>query len=264
VIERAAGALRHLGAVEFGQDLVDAGGGRTNRIGDVLIAQRAIALAVLREIERDDRNVFALGVGPDVGFGPMQDRMNAQMRAGRRRSVELVPELRGLIAHVPAAFESARREHALLGAGRFLIAANAGDQAVKAIFGQRPLQPFGLARGGARGRRQGRIDRVDRRAGFDLEIKIPFLAVAIAERVHLRKFLAGVDMQCRKRHAAEEGLARQPDHHVGIFSQRPQQRELLQPRKRLPQNVDALRLELVEMVHRGGRQLSVSQNFRHG
>src|SRR5256885_10197117 len=51
---------------------------------DVLIAQRAIALAVLRKIKRDDRNVFALGVGPDVGLGPMQDRVNAQMRARRQ------------------------------------------------------------------------------------------------------------------------------------------------------------------------------------
>jgi hypothetical protein len=161
-------------------------------------------------------------------------------------------------------FESARREHALLGARRFLVAANAGDQAVKAIFGQRPFEPLGLARGGARGRRQGRIDGVDRRAGLNLEIELPFLAVAIAERIHLRKFLPGVDVQRRKRHAAEEGLARQPDHHVGIFPQRPQQRELLQPRERLAQNVDALRLEFVEMVHRGGRQLSVCQNFRHG
>src|ERR1700742_2129360 len=50
-----------------------------------------------------------------------------------------------------------------------------------------------------------------------------------AECVHLRKFLAGVDMQRGKRHAAEERLARQPDHHVGIFTERPEQRELLQP-----------------------------------
>ena len=225
-------------------------GGRSHRVGDVLIAERAIALAVLRQIQRDDRNVLALGVGPDVGLGPMQDRMDAQMRARRRRGVELVPEFRRLIAHVPSAFGAARREHALLGAGGFLVAANAGDQAVEAVFGERQLQPFGLARGGARGRRQGRIDGVDRRAGLDLEIELPFLAVAIAERVHLGKFLAGVDMQGRERHAAEEGLARQPDHHVGILAERPQQRELLQPREGLPENVDALRLELVEVVHR--------------
>ena len=86
------------------------------------VAERAIALAVPCEIQRDDRYVLALGVGPDVGFGPMQDRMDAQMRARRRRGVELIPEFRRLVAHVPSAFGAARREHALLGAGRLFVA----------------------------------------------------------------------------------------------------------------------------------------------
>src|SRR4029078_2486195 len=108
-------------------------------------------------------------------------------------------------------------------------------------------------RAAARHRWRGRADVVDRWAGLDLEVELPFLAEAIAERVHLRKFLAGIDMQGRKRDAAEEGLARQPDHDVGILAQRPQQRELLQTRERFAQNVDALRLEFVEMIHRGWR-----------
>src|SRR5205085_315963 len=92
--------------------------------------------------------ILALGVGPDVGLGPMQDRMNPQVRARRRRGVELVPEFRRLVTYVPSAFGAARREHPLLGAGGFLIAANAGDQAVETIFGQRQLfQPRkGLAK----------------------------------------------------------------------------------------------------------------------
>src|SRR6478752_10616077 len=119
-------------------------------MGDVGIAERAITLAVLGEIKRDDRDVLALGVGPDVGFGPVQDRVNAQMRARRRRSVELVPEFRRLVAHVPSAFGAARRENPLLGAGGLFIAADAGDQSIKTIFGERELQSFGLARGGSR------------------------------------------------------------------------------------------------------------------
>src|ERR1700761_7365480 len=81
-----------------------------------------------------------------------------------------------------------------------------------------------------------------------------------AEGVHLRKFFSGVDVHARERHPAEEGLARQPDHDVGIFAQRPQQRELLQPRKSLAQDVDALRLQRVEMVHRD----AIVKNLRHG
>ena len=191
----------------------------------------------------------------------MQDRVNAQMRARRRRGVELVPEFRRLIANVPSALGAARRKHPFLGAGGFLVAANAGDQSVKTIFGERELQPVGLARGGSRRGRQGWIDGLQRRAGFDLQIELPFLAVAIAKRVHLGKFLAGIDMQRRERDATEEGLARQPDHDVGILAERPQQRQLLQPREGFPENVDALRLERVEVVHGRGRQTPLRRNL---
>ena len=44
--------------------------------------------------------------------------MNAQMRARRRRGVEVIPEFRRLVAHVPAAFGAARRKYPFLGAGR--------------------------------------------------------------------------------------------------------------------------------------------------
>src|SRR4029453_9659132 len=113
------------------------------------------------------------GVGPDIRLGPMQDRVDAQMRAWRRRCVELVPEFRGLIAHVPAAFKSAGREHAFLGAGGLLVAADAGDQSVEAVFVERPFEALGLAGGRTCCRRQGRIDGVDRRAELYLEIEIP-------------------------------------------------------------------------------------------
>src|SRR5471030_1396721 len=110
MVERPPGTFRHLGVFELDQDFLDRGCVGDNGIGDVLIAERAIALAVLCQIQRDDRDVLTLGVGPDVGFGPMQDWMNAQMRARRRRGVELVPEFRRLIADVPAALGAARRE----------------------------------------------------------------------------------------------------------------------------------------------------------
>src|SRR5207248_1583741 len=109
-------------------------------------AERAVALAVAREIERDDRDAFAPRVGPDVAFGPMQDRMHAQVRAGRRRGVEVIPELGRLVAHVPQPLGAAWREDPLLGAGGFLVAPDAGDQSVEAVLGERELQSFGLTR----------------------------------------------------------------------------------------------------------------------
>src|SRR6516164_8523487 len=261
VVHGAAGALGHLGAVELGDDLLERARVRHHREGDVGVAQRSIAASVARQIERDDRNAVAPRIGPDVGLRPMQDRMNAQMRALRRRGVEVVPELRRLVAHVPAPLDAARREDPLLGAGRLLVAADAGEQAVETVLGERELQSFGLARGRARRRRQGRVDGLDRRAGLDQEIELPFDRVAIAKRIHLGKLLAGIDMQSREWYAAEEGLAGEPDHHVGIFAERPQQGEVPQAREGLAENEDALRFELAEAVH--GRPRS-SQRRRPG
>src|SRR6478752_7823318 len=191
----------------------------------------------------------------------MQDRMDAQMRALRRRCIEMIPELRRLITDVPIAFEAARREHALLGARGFLVAADAGNQAVETVFAERHLEALGLARGGTGGRRQRWVDGINRRAGLDAQIEIPLLAVVIAEAIHFRKLLAGVDMEGRERQAAEKRLACQPDHDVGVLAERPQQGDLLQTAKSLAEDVDALGLELVEMVHARGK---VGRKFLRG
>ena len=161
----------------------------------------------------------------------------------------MVPEFRRLVAHVPVALETARGKHPLLGAGRLLVAADAGDQPVEAVLGQRELQAFGLARRRAGGRRQRRIDPFERRAFLDDQIEVPFAGVAVAERVHFGKLLAGVDMHGGKRQMAEEGLAREPDHHVGVLAERPQQGELLHAGEGFAEDEDALGFEFVEAVH---------------
>src|SRR5207253_104788 len=130
-----------------------------------------------REIERNDRNSLAARVTPDVGFGPMQDRMHAKMRPLRRRCVEVVPEFSGLVADVPAAVGAAWRKHPLLGARGFFVAANAGEQPVKAVLGERKLQPFGLPRGGACRGWQGRIYGLERGARLDNQVEAPFLRI---------------------------------------------------------------------------------------
>src|SRR3546814_3582 len=56
-------------------------------------------------------------------------------------------------------------------------------------------------------------------------------------------------MHDRERHMAEEGLAGQPDHDIACFPQRPQHRQLVDAVEGLAQDVNALRFELVEMVH---------------
>ncbi len=87
--------------------------------------------------------------------------------------------------------------------------------------------------------------------GRGIEIEIPLLRIAVAIGIDLVEFHRGIELHHGKRHAAEECLAREPQHDIGILADRPQHAERLQPVIGFAQDVDALRLELVEMVHRG-------------
>src|SRR5215207_4678248 len=103
----------------------------------------------------------------------MQDWMDPQMRTGRRRIVELVPEFRRLVANIPMTLRAAQREHPLLRARRFFVAPDAGEQAIETVLGECELEALGLARGGSCGGRQGRIDRLDRRTELNQQIEAP-------------------------------------------------------------------------------------------
>jgi hypothetical protein len=52
-----------------------------------------------------------------------------------------------------------------------------------------------------------------------------------------------------KGHMAEKRLARQPDHDVGVFPERPQHRDILDAVKRFTENIDALAFELIQPIH---------------
>src|SRR3546814_13577466 len=83
------------------------------------LAERAEALALaVGEIQRHDRDALALDVAPDVDLGPVQQRMDAHVHAGRQVGGEMVPQPGRLVAEIPGAVAPARAENALLGAGR--------------------------------------------------------------------------------------------------------------------------------------------------
>src|SRR5690606_3703568 len=121
--------------------------------------------AVLGEIKRDQRNVLAQGVTPDVLFRPMQQRMDADMGAGRKIRLVLVPEFGRLVAEIPLTGRAAWAEDPLLGAGSFLITADGREDAGEVMLVQDLLQSRGLARRRAGGGRQTGIDLLQRRAG---------------------------------------------------------------------------------------------------
>src|SRR5215472_3146405 len=66
VVHGAARALGLAACFELEDDLGDGGRRRRHGEGDVLLAERAEALAVAREIERHHRHALALDVAPDV------------------------------------------------------------------------------------------------------------------------------------------------------------------------------------------------------
>ena len=146
VVHGAAAAFGDSGSFKLGDDLFYRGGFAVDRIGDVLIAKRAVALAVFREIQIDDRNILALDVPPDIKLGPMQDRMDADVCAGREVGLELVPEFRRLVAEIPFGVLATRTEDTFLGAGRFLVPADTGNHGLHVLLGDQAFQRFGLAR----------------------------------------------------------------------------------------------------------------------
>jgi hypothetical protein len=114
---------------------------------------------------------------------------------------------------------------------------------------QESLQAFGLAGGGAGGRRQGRVHLAFRRALLDHQVQVPVAGGHVAELVDFRQFHAGVELHDRKRHLAEERLAHQPQEDVAVLADRPQESETVDLVERLAQDIDALAFQLVEIGH---------------
>lgn len=78
-------------------------------------AERAVARAVaLVIVERHGGDVLALNVFPDIQLRPVEQGMDAHMRAGGKVGFELVPELGRLVVQIPVVVLVARGEIASL------------------------------------------------------------------------------------------------------------------------------------------------------
>ena len=72
--------------------LADVFGGRFNSAGTRRAAQAAITFTIcIGKIERDNGNIFALDVLPNIQLRPMQQRMNADVSIFIKVSFELIP-----------------------------------------------------------------------------------------------------------------------------------------------------------------------------
>ncbi|CCJ76496.1 hypothetical protein BN135_1560 [Cronobacter muytjensii 530] len=151
---------------------------------------------------------------------------------------------------------------ALFGAG-FLL-----EGCVKTVFIKRLLQPFGFHDVGVFGAAV--HERVNaHRHAFRVFMHQQFAAVGfggtVAEFVHFAKLPAGIHMQQRERQRAGiKRLARQVQHHAGVFADGVHHHRVSEFRSHFTNDMDAFRLQLPQvsesfLIH----NLSLSQ-IHHG
>jgi hypothetical protein len=165
---------------------------------------------------------------------------------------EMIPEFRRLVLVIPLEIDIAGGEIALLGPGRVLVAADAGDEGVEFVGDEALLQRHGLEFVGDCHRIVRLIpDAALARLLVDPDDQIDPIVVhgPGTKFEHFWKLIGRIDMHDRKRDMTAEGLFRQPEQDVGVFAHGPEHGRPLKCVKSLAQQVDALGFELVEMRH---------------
>ncbi len=172
------------------------------------------------------------------------------MLAGPVPRVVQVPQLGALVAGIPLPELVAQAHHPLLGPGLLLIASAAAEDRVEAVLGDRVQQGLGLQRvAGAVGSfQQPSVIQVVLHPRHEQPDAEP-LDFCVTVGQHLGEIVAGVDVQQRERHpAGPEGLRGQVQQHGGVLAAAEQQHRPFQLGDRLPNDVQRLRLQQVEVV----------------
>ena len=87
---------------QFLDDFADGFRSRLDGEGAGRAAQAAVPLPfAVGEIERNHGDLLSLDVFPDVQLRPVQQRVDANVRAFFEIGLELVPQLRRLVAEIP-------------------------------------------------------------------------------------------------------------------------------------------------------------------
>ena len=147
---------------------------------------------------------------------------------------------------------SRKREHALLGARLLLVAARAAERGVELVLRERRLQRLGLhhvrvARAVGE-RADARLRGLDVRVHDQVEAELA--RHAVAERDHLPELPGRVDVHQRERQLARvERLAGQVQEHRAVLADRVQHDRVVELGRHLADDVDALRLEALELRH---------------
>src|SRR5438105_5259562 len=214
-------------------------------------------LALLGEVERDDRNVFDVDVLPDVDLGPVRQREDADALAGPQLAVQQAPELRTLTLRIPLAVRVAHGEDALLRARALFIAAGAADGRIEIAGLQRVEQRFRLQESAAALRAD--LERLRPFAnrlfvGVDDEAGADALGHLVPERDHFLELVRGVDVQERKRdRSGVERFLREAQHARRVLADGIEHHRALELGHDLAEDLDAFGLEGAQMIQARGR-----------
>ena len=237
-------------------------------------AERAVARAVaLIIVERHGRDVLALDILPDIQLRPVEQGVNAHMRAGGKVGLELVPELGRLVVEIPVVVLVARGEIALLAARTLLIGASADDDAgvgvgirVAHVFPGFKIEPVTRPRA---------VERVGERLGFQAAAALDARALPVRERLvvferlavftvdHVKAVLHGelvavldhfgdlivrVNVDEREGDVTVKRLAREPEKDRRVLADAPEHAEIAERGVSLAQNVHAFAFQFIEMI----------------
>src|SRR6185369_13256395 len=160
-------------------------------------------------------------------------------------AIQELPHLRTLAARLPAVTCGAKREHPLLGARAFLVAACPAEGRIEAAGVKGLTQRNSLNHVGINRRRM--VERVDvaRQAvvvGVHDQIEAKIARRLVAESDHLRKLPSRIDVQKRERWLGRpEGLARKMQQDRRVLPDGVKQHWRAELRCGLTEDVDALR-----------------------
>ena len=101
-------------------------------------------IALAREIQRNQRNIFQLDVLPYVELGPVAQGKDTHAFPVVDIGVVQVPQLGALVLGVPLAKLVAHGKKTLFGPGLFLVAPGAAERGVEAVLGDGIQQGTGL------------------------------------------------------------------------------------------------------------------------
>src|SRR5262249_4479172 len=204
--------------------------------------------------EGEDGDLFRGDVEPDVALGPVRQRKPPNRLAGARAHVVDPPQLGPLLLRIPAVLGGADREHPLLGSGFLLVTPGSPERTIEAVVVERLLQPLRLPHVGVQ--RRPVLEGVDAQLQADWVLPHQQLHPGgnghlVAELVHRAELPGRVDVQQREwRSRRVERLARQVQQDAAVLAHRVEHHRPLRLGNRLPHDVDALRLETLQVAQR--------------